>query len=157
MKFITPGQGHPTLKFWQLILWRWLSTLAAYLFLSLAYSLISLAFQIPFSHAHAPETVVAEGANPFGKATFVVSFTLKNPPLPYGMTLGVSGSRIGNADGEPLGVLDGQFHRHGRARLGVRERGDGDRTAVDGDVVGFLGDYECQHELLCGGVESGVL
>ncbi|MCJ1245534.1 hypothetical protein MMC30_002738 [Trapelia coarctata] len=72
MKFITPGQGHPTLKFWQLVLWRWLSTLAAYLVMSLAYSLISLAFQIPFSHDHAPETVVVEGANAFGRATFLV-------------------------------------------------------------------------------------
>jgi len=72
MKFITPGQGHPTLKFWQLILWRWISTLVAYLVMSLAYSLISLAFQIPFSHDHAPETIVAEGANAFGRATFVV-------------------------------------------------------------------------------------
>jgi len=88
-KFITPGQGHPVLKFWQLIIWRWLSTLVAYLVMSLAYSLISLAFQIPFSHDHAPETVVAEGANAFGKATFVVGL----PSRPRNGRCCVSGVR----------------------------------------------------------------
>ena len=72
MQFVTPGQGHPVLKYWQLILWRWLATLLAYLFMSLAYSLISVAFQIPFSHDHASEVIVAQNANSFGKATFVV-------------------------------------------------------------------------------------
>ena len=64
--------GHPPLKFWQLIVWRWLSTLASYLLLSLAYSLVSLAFQIPFSHDPAPHTVVALNANAYGRASFVV-------------------------------------------------------------------------------------
>ena len=73
MKFITPGEGHPVMKFWQLILWRWLSTLAAYLLMSLAYSFISLAFQIPFSNPPGIETEVVNNANTFGKATFVVS------------------------------------------------------------------------------------
>ncbi|MCJ1409247.1 hypothetical protein MMC19_003325 [Ptychographa xylographoides] len=72
MQFIAPEKGHPVLKFYQLIIWRWLSTLVAYLIMSLAYSLISLAFQIPFSHDHASETIVAQNANPFGKATFMV-------------------------------------------------------------------------------------
>ncbi|MCJ1291198.1 hypothetical protein MMC34_002741 [Xylographa carneopallida] len=72
MQFITPGKGHPVMKFWQLILWRWLSTLAAYLLMSLAYSFISLAFQIPFSNPPGIETEVVNNANTFGKATFVV-------------------------------------------------------------------------------------
>ena len=37
-----------------------------------AYSLVSLAFQIPFDNAAAPDTVVAMNANPFGKGSFVV-------------------------------------------------------------------------------------
>lgn len=57
--------------------------------MSLAYSLISLAFQIPFSHDHAPETVVAEGANAFGKATFVVGL----PSRPRNGRCCVSGVR----------------------------------------------------------------
>jgi hypothetical protein len=72
LSFLNPEQGHPVLKFWQFLLWRWTMTMLAYLFMSLAYSLISLAFQIPFSNHHAPETVVAQNANPFGRATFVV-------------------------------------------------------------------------------------
>jgi hypothetical protein len=46
-KYIIP-QGHPPMHFYQLIVWRWFATLVAYFFLSLAYSLVSLAFQIPF-------------------------------------------------------------------------------------------------------------
>jgi hypothetical protein len=47
MQYLSP-KGHPPLKFPQLILWRWLATIAAYLFLSLAYSFVSMAFQINF-------------------------------------------------------------------------------------------------------------
>ncbi|KAL1853526.1 hypothetical protein Daus18300_011807 [Diaporthe australafricana] len=73
MKYIQP-QGHPPLHFWQLIIWRWLATIAAYSLISLAYSLISLAFQIPFwpgpaSHVSSPPP---EGATAYGMATFVV-------------------------------------------------------------------------------------
>lgn len=48
LKYLKP-EGHPPLRFWQLVIWRWCATAAAYFFLSLAYSLISLAFQINFS------------------------------------------------------------------------------------------------------------
>ena len=65
-------QGHPPLKFWQLILWRWLSALTSYAFLSLAYSLVSLAFQIPFANNPAPHTTVKLNANAYGRASFVV-------------------------------------------------------------------------------------
>ncbi|OJD34904.1 mnng and nitrosoguanidine resistance protein [Diplodia corticola] len=49
LKYLQPDQGHPPLRFWQLVVWRWCATLAAYLCLSLAYSLVSLAFQISFA------------------------------------------------------------------------------------------------------------
>lgn len=47
MQYLSP-QGHPPLKFPQLIAWRWAATITAYLFLSLAYSFVSMAFQINF-------------------------------------------------------------------------------------------------------------
>ena len=64
--------GHPPLKFWQLILWRWISALASYFFLSLAYSLVSLAFQIPFANNPSPSTTVALNTDAYGRASFVV-------------------------------------------------------------------------------------
>ncbi|MCJ1229212.1 hypothetical protein MMC12_005877 [Toensbergia leucococca] len=71
MKLIAP-QGHPPLKFWQLILWRLCATILAYFFMSLAYSLISLAFMIPFNNAAVADTSVGNNPNPYGKGTFVV-------------------------------------------------------------------------------------
>ncbi|KAK3050646.1 hypothetical protein LTS18_012554, partial [Coniosporium uncinatum] len=53
LKYLSP-QDHPPLKFPQLVLWRWLTTISAYFFLSLAYSLISLALQINFSGVDYP-------------------------------------------------------------------------------------------------------
>lgn len=47
MQYLSP-QGHPPLKFPQLIAWRWAATITAYVFLSLAYSFVSMAFQINF-------------------------------------------------------------------------------------------------------------
>jgi hypothetical protein len=75
MKFIQP-EGHPPLHFWQLIIWRWISTITAYLFLSLSYSLVSLAFQIHFSNQPALHTVVADNANAYGKGSFPVYWML---------------------------------------------------------------------------------
>ncbi|KAI9759561.1 MAG: rRNA-processing protein bfr2 [Chaenotheca gracillima] len=70
------SKKHPPLKFWQLIVWRWVANMFAYLFLSLFYSLISLAFMIPFSHSRQPETEVAPNTNAYGKASFVVYWML---------------------------------------------------------------------------------
>ncbi|KZL73163.1 MNNG and nitrosoguanidine resistance protein [Colletotrichum tofieldiae] len=72
-KYIQP-QGHPPLHFWQLILWRWLATIVAYFLISLSYSLISLAFQIPVSAPPASPTEPAPptGATAYGSATFPV-------------------------------------------------------------------------------------
>lgn len=71
MRFLSP-QGHPPLKFWQFIAWRWCSTTLAYFFMSLTYSLISIAFHIPFANPSAPATAVANNPNAYGKGTFVV-------------------------------------------------------------------------------------
>jgi hypothetical protein len=69
-QYINP-QGHPPLHFSQLIIWRYLATLIAYLFMSLAYSLVSIAFQIPFSNPRAPSDVLpASKISAFGRGTF---------------------------------------------------------------------------------------
>jgi hypothetical protein len=66
-KYLKP-EGHPPLKFYQLVIWRWLATITAYFFLSGAYSLISLAFQINFS-----------GGNPVTSETGVTITSFGNP------------------------------------------------------------------------------
>lgn len=71
MKFVTP-QSHPPIAFWKLIVIRYCGANLAYLFMSLAYSLISLAFQIPFANGYAPDTAVATNPATYGRATFVV-------------------------------------------------------------------------------------
>jgi hypothetical protein len=75
-QFLVP-KGHPPLHFYQQVLIRWLMTIAAYFFMSLAYSLVSLAFQIPFSN-DSPHTDVMRANNPdaYGNATFVVFWML---------------------------------------------------------------------------------
>jgi hypothetical protein len=70
MKLIESGPR--PLHFYQLIIWRWCATSTAYLFLSLFYSLISLAFQIPFSVPSAPDTVVASHVSAYHYGSFVV-------------------------------------------------------------------------------------
>ena len=70
-KFVTPA-GHPPVKYWKFVLIRWCGTVMAYFLLSLFYSFVSLAFQIPFSSPTAPDTEVAAGVNAYGKGTFVV-------------------------------------------------------------------------------------
>ena len=71
MKLITP-EGHPPIHFWKLTLIRWLGANGAYFFMSLAYSLISLAFQIPFSNPPGLHTEVTTHSDAYGKGTFPV-------------------------------------------------------------------------------------
>ncbi|KAF2658744.1 hypothetical protein K491DRAFT_652304 [Lophiostoma macrostomum CBS 122681] len=61
MQYLNP-KGHPPLKFWQLVLWRWCATLSAYVFLSLAYSFVSMAFQLNFTHTN-PITSQTQATN----------------------------------------------------------------------------------------------
>ncbi|KAF2149036.1 hypothetical protein K461DRAFT_56610 [Myriangium duriaei CBS 260.36] len=82
-KLIKP-QGHPPLKFWQMVFVRYIGIQGAYLMLSLAYSLVSLAFQIDFSTPNPVQsdtevTLTIDGytnAPKYGMATFVVFWTL---------------------------------------------------------------------------------
>ncbi len=101
MKLITP-EGHPPLKFWQYIAWRWFATIISYSFLSLAYSLISLAFHIPLAHPTAPGTEVASNPNAYGKATFVVYWMINF----VGMTaLGLACENVAQLVGQPWTAL----------------------------------------------------
>lgn len=74
MKFLSPS--HRPLHFYQLIIYRWITTMLVYMILSLSYSLISLAFQISFSSPAAPHTVVANPANAYNRGSFVVYWML---------------------------------------------------------------------------------
>ncbi|KAJ5767513.1 hypothetical protein N7533_000096 [Penicillium manginii] len=65
-----------TLKVPHWIIWRILSAITAYFFLSLFYSLVSLAFQIPFSNKPAPDTLPANNPNAYGQGSFVVFWML---------------------------------------------------------------------------------
>lgn len=71
MKYLSP-KGHPPLLFRHLIAWRYIATVFSYFFLSLAYSLVSLAFLMPMSRQPASHVWPARNANVYGSATFVV-------------------------------------------------------------------------------------
>ncbi|KAI8192046.1 Nitrosoguanidine resistance protein SNG1 [Colletotrichum sp. SAR 10_86] len=103
MKYIQP-QGHPPLKFWQLIVWRWIATVFAYFLISLAYSLISLAFQLPFgAPPYSPtEPPPQSGATAYGSGTFPVYWMLNFA----GMTaLGLACENVAMIVGQPWTAL----------------------------------------------------
>lgn len=103
LKYLKP-EGHPPLKFWQLILWRWLATISAYVFLSLAYSLISLAFQVNFSGGNPISSdvlpTVASYGNPnaYGKGSFPVYWMLNFCGM---IALGLACENIAMLVGQP--------------------------------------------------------
>ena len=98
MKFMSP-RGHPPLHFHHLIIWRWLATTGAYFMLSLAFSLIALAFRIPFSTGPASPTEPAINATAYGKGTFVVYWMINF----LGMSaLGLACENVAMAVGNPV-------------------------------------------------------
>ncbi|KAL8850010.1 MAG: hypothetical protein Q9221_005027 [Calogaya cf. arnoldii] len=97
MKFLTPD-GHPPMKFPSFIAWRWTATLTAYFFLSLSYSLISLAFQIPFANPSASATEVANNPEPYGKGTFVVYWMINYVGM---IALGLACENVAMVIGQP--------------------------------------------------------
>lgn len=75
-KFIQPA-GHPPMHFWEMMIWRLFMVILTYFFLSLAYSLVSLSFQIPFSNTGPhPDTSVINNPDAYGRGTFVVYWML---------------------------------------------------------------------------------
>ena len=97
MKYLSP-HGHPPLRFWQLIVWRWCATVAAYFILSLAYSLMPFAFQIPFSNAAASSTEPAINANAYGHGTFIVYWMLNFVGM---AAMGLACENVAMALGQP--------------------------------------------------------
>jgi hypothetical protein len=71
MKYLSP-KGHPPLMFRHLIAWRYCATVASYFFLSLVYSLVSLAFLMPMDAAPGSHVWPTRNPNAYGHATFVV-------------------------------------------------------------------------------------
>lgn len=128
MQYLKP-EGHPPLKFWQFIIWRWFATMTAYFFLSLAYSLIFLAFQINFSSGYqVPETAVSGRVNrtAYGDGTFLVYWMINY----FGMiALGLACENV------PMVI----------------------RPAVVGAVAHLLGHHERQHGVLQHRHRAGVL
>ncbi|ETI25808.1 hypothetical protein G647_02584 [Cladophialophora carrionii CBS 160.54] len=110
MRFVasTPSDPHPPLKFSHLVVWRYVAAITTYFFLSLCYSLVSLAFQIPLSRAPPaglgswPKTDVADGANQFGHGTFPVYWMLNF----FGMgALGLACENMAMIIGQPWTAL----------------------------------------------------
>jgi len=97
MKFIT-FPGHRPHHFYQLIIWRWIATIVAYFLLSLFYSLISLAFQIPFDTGAKLETMIKNPATAYGRGSFAVYWMVNY----VGMTaLGLACENVGMIVGQP--------------------------------------------------------
>ncbi|KAK5117294.1 hypothetical protein LTR62_005911 [Meristemomyces frigidus] len=104
-KYLKP-EGRPPLKFYQLIIWRWCATISAYFMLSLAYSFVSLAFQVNFSGgdpvtSETRVTSTVDGyTNPdgWGRATFPVYWMLNF----FGMiALGLACKNVAMIVGQP--------------------------------------------------------
>ncbi|KAJ6153654.1 hypothetical protein N7470_006613 [Penicillium chermesinum] len=70
------ADGHPPLNVPHWLIWRIVSNITAYFFLSFFYSLVSLAFEIPFSNPPAPDVIPAENANAYHRGSFVVFWML---------------------------------------------------------------------------------
>lgn len=102
-RFLNP-QGHPPLRFVEFIAVRWGGTVLAYLFLSLAYSFVSLAFQINFSGGNpiTSETQVTDVAygNPdaYGHGTFPVYWMLNFVAM---CALGLACENVAMVVGQP--------------------------------------------------------
>ena len=101
-QFVTP-KGHPPMHFWELMIWRLGMVLLTYFFLSLAYSLVSLAFQIPFSNT-SPHNDVSVVNNPdaYGKGTFVVYWMLNWVGM---AALGLASENVTMLVGQPWTAL----------------------------------------------------
>ncbi|KAJ9605311.1 hypothetical protein H2200_009968 [Cladophialophora chaetospira] len=101
-KFLLP-EGHPPMHFWQLILFRLFATTSAYFLMSLAYSLVSLAFLIPFSNDY-PHNDVTNAKNPdaYGHGTFVVYWILNWVGM---YALGLASENVTMVVGQPWTAL----------------------------------------------------
>lgn len=103
-KFVIP-QGHPPMHFWEMMIWRLGMVLLTYFFLSLAYSLVSLAFQIPsFTNTSVthPDTGSANNPATYGGATFLVYWMLNWVGM---IALGLASENVTMVVGQPWTAL----------------------------------------------------
>ncbi|KAI0167559.1 MNNG and nitrosoguanidine resistance protein [Pestalotiopsis sp. NC0098] len=100
-KYITPV-GHPPLHFWQFIAWRWCATVASYVIISLAYSLVSLAFQIPFWKGPGSPVDVALNATAYGRGSFPVYWMVNFVGM---IALGLACENVAMLVGQPWTAL----------------------------------------------------
>ncbi|KAK5945995.1 hypothetical protein PMZ80_000134 [Knufia obscura] len=101
-QFVIP-KDHPPMHFWEMMIWRLGMVLLTYFFLSLAYSLVSLAFQIPFSNTSPHDDVtVANIPNAYGKGTFVVYWMINWVGM---AALGLASENVTMVLGQPWTAL----------------------------------------------------
>ncbi|KAJ9605459.1 hypothetical protein H2200_010116 [Cladophialophora chaetospira] len=70
--FVDQLEGHRRIYFGHLFIWKYFSTLGAYFFMSLSYSLVSLFMLVPFSRGPASPIEPATNPSAYGHASFVV-------------------------------------------------------------------------------------
>ncbi|KAI3327803.1 MNNG and nitrosoguanidine resistance protein [Xylariaceae sp. AK1471] len=100
-KYVQP-QGHPPLHFWHLIVWRWLATVVSYFLVSLTYSLVSLAFGVPFWRPPGSATEVTLNATAYGRGSFVVYWMLNFVGM---IALGIACENVAMILGQPWTAL----------------------------------------------------
>jgi hypothetical protein len=71
-RFLSQLEGKHRVYFGHLVIWKYVSTASAYFFMSLAYSLVPLAFQIPFSNGPASHIEPAINPSAYGHASFFI-------------------------------------------------------------------------------------
>lgn len=91
------------MHFYEQCLTRLLGSMGSYAILSLAYSLVSLAFQIPFSNTGPhPDTQVVSIPDAYGKGSFVVYWMLNFVGM---YALGLASENVTMIIGQPFTAL----------------------------------------------------
>ena len=71
-RFLSQLEGKHRVYFGHLVIWKYCSTTSAYFFMSLAYSMVPFAFQIPFSNGPASHIEPAINPSAYGHASFFI-------------------------------------------------------------------------------------
>lgn len=90
------------MHFWQFIIWRWVATVVAYFFVSLGYSLVSLAMHVPFWMPPASSTEVAFNPTAYGLGSFPVWWMINFLGM---VALGFASENVAMVVGQPWSAL----------------------------------------------------
>jgi hypothetical protein len=74
--FVNEMEGHREIQFHHLIMWKYLSTLGAYFFMSFAYSVVPLMFEVPLNEQPAAHDQPVDHANAYGRGSFPVLWAI---------------------------------------------------------------------------------